>query len=151
MAPLAKHPRIKIRAAKLTDAARIAKLSGQLGYPTTTVEMRKRLALVLGDQSAACCVALTVKGKAIGWVHASVIPLLEVERRMEVHGLVVEEQLRNRGAGWQLLEAVEKWALKLNCKSVSIRSNVIRRRAHIFYQKHGYEQYKTQKAFRKAL
>jgi len=31
------------------------------------------------------------------------------------------------------------------------RSNVVRDRAHAFYLRNGYEHYKTQKAFRKAL
>jgi hypothetical protein len=34
---------------------------------------------------------------------------------------------------------------------MSVRSNVLRRRAHGFYLRNGYEHYKTQKAFRKTL
>jgi hypothetical protein len=34
---------------------------------------------------------------------------------------------------------------------MSVRSNVIRDRAHKFYERQGYEHYKTQKAFRKPL
>jgi len=39
----------------------------------------------------------------------------------------------------------------MRCKGVSVRSNVLRERAHTFYVRHGYEHYKTQKAFRKPL
>ncbi len=87
----------------------------------------------------------------IGWVHASVTPQLEVECRAEVDGLVVEEKARSRGAGGSLLGAAEKWARKMGCAGMSVRSNVIRERAHEFYLRHGYEHYKTQKAFRKTL
>jgi ribosomal protein S18 acetylase RimI-like enzyme len=148
---LSKNPPIKIRRAKPKDAAQIAKLSGQLGYPTTTTEMRKRLPLVLRDKRAACFVAETDEAGVIGWIHVSVCPLLEVEGRVEVNGLIVDEQTRSGGAGWRLLLAAEKWTLKMKCKSVSVRSNVIRERAHAFYLKHGYEHYKTQKAFRKSI
>jgi GNAT superfamily N-acetyltransferase len=91
------------------------------------------------------------EGGVIGWVHISVTPLLEVERRAEVNGLVVNENLRSRGAGGSLLNTAEKWARKMGCTGMSVRSNVIRDRAHAFYLRQGYEHFKTQKAFRKAL
>jgi len=133
------------------DAARIATLSGQLGYPTTTKQMTVRLRNALRAKNGTCFVAETEEAGVIGWVHVSVTPLLEVERRAEVNGLVVDEKVRSQGAGGSLLEAAEKWAHKQRCNGMSVRSNVIRDRAHTFYLRHGYEHYKTQKALRKAL
>jgi ribosomal protein S18 acetylase RimI-like enzyme len=142
---------VKIRRARASDAARVAELSGQLGYPTPVKEMAKRLKSVLKDQDAACFVAETKEQGVVGWVHVSTTPLIEVERRAEVNGLVVDEAVRSQGAGWLLLDASEKWAKKQGCKGMSVRSNVLRERAHGFYLRHGYEHYKTQKAFRKTL
>ena len=142
---------MKIRRAKAADAARIAVLSGQLGYPTTTREMSARLRQALKERSGACFVAETREHGVIGWVHVGVTPLLEVERRAEVNGLVVDEPVRSHGAGWLLLEAAERWARNSGCAAMSVRSNVIRNRAHRFYGRHGYEHYKTQKAFLKKL
>jgi N-acetylglutamate synthase-like GNAT family acetyltransferase len=147
----ANQAEVKIRKAKQTDAARIAALSGQLGYPATTKEMAARLKRALKEKNDACFVAEAKEEGVVGWVHVSVTPLLEVERSAEVNGLVVDEQARSRGAGWRLLETAENWAKKRKCKGMSVRSNVLRERAHGFYLKHGYEHYKTQKAFRKAL
>jgi GNAT superfamily N-acetyltransferase len=142
---------LKIRRARITDASRIAALSGQLGYPTTAKEMAARLAPALKSKAGVCFVAAADQDGIIGWVQVSVTPVLEVPRRAEVNGLVVDEKVRSRGAGWALLEAAEKWAKKMGCAGMSVRSNVIRDRAHSFYLRHGYEHYKTQKAFRKAL
>jgi len=142
---------VKIRRAKQTDAAQIAALAGQLGYPTNKAEMSARLRWVLKEKNDACFVADAPEHGVIGWVHVSVTPLLEVERRAEVHGLVVDERVRSQGAGWLLLEAAEQWARKKSCTGMSVRSNVIRLRAHEFYVRHGYEHYKTQKALRKKL
>jgi GNAT superfamily N-acetyltransferase len=142
---------LKIRRARSSDAARIAVLTGQLGYPTTVRGMTARLREVLRANDGACFVAETRQEGLIGWIHVSVTALLEVDRRAEVNGLVVDERVRSRGAGWQLLEAAEAWAKKRKCKGVSVRSNVIRERAHEFYLRHGYEHYKTQKAFRKKI
>lgn len=142
---------VKIRRARQADASRIAELSGQLGYPTTARAMAGRLQLALRQKGGACFLAETKEDGVVGWAHVSVTPLLEVERRAELNGLVVDERVRSRGAGWRLLQAVEAWARKKRCKGMSVRSNVLRERAHGFYERHGYEHYKTQNAFRKKL
>jgi len=80
-----------------------------------------------------------------------VAALLEVPVRAEVNGLIVDESVRSAGAGAQLLLAAEEWARRRSCKSMSVRSNVVRDRAHKFYEHNGYQHYKTQKAFRKDL
>jgi GNAT superfamily N-acetyltransferase len=143
---------VNIRKAIPTDAARLADLSTQLGYPATKVEMAKRLRLILRYTLGACFVAADPSSnEVIGWVHVSTTPLLEVAPRAEINGLIVDEKTRSQGAGALLLEAAEKWARKNGAKSMSVRSNVLRERAHSFYVKNGYEHYKTQKAFRKPL
>jgi GNAT superfamily N-acetyltransferase len=63
----------------------------------------------------------------------------------------VDEGQRSLGAGAKLLEAAEQWAKARGCQGISVRSNVVRERAHGFYLRNGYEHYKTQKAFRKPL
>jgi GNAT superfamily N-acetyltransferase len=141
----------RIRRALPGDAQRMAGLSGQLGYPTSPQAMAKRLKSVLASREGACFVAESGRKGVIGWIHVSVTPLLEVERRAEVNGLVVDEHARSAGAGGRLLEAAENWARKMRCTGMSVRSNVVRERAHGFYLRHGYEHCKTQKAFRKAL
>ena len=151
MTPIAQDKKLKIRHAKNADAAQIAVLAGQLGYPSTMVQMRERLRGIKPASQHAIFVAESAKDGVIGWIHVSRQPLLEVEIRAEVNGLVVAEDQRSLGAGEQLLAAAENWARKCGCKGMSVRSNVIRDRAHKFYERHGYEHYKTQKSFRKAL
>lgn len=149
--PAADPSALKIRRARQADAARIAALSGQLGYPTTVKQMAGRLKSVLRQKNGVCFVAELNEGTLIGWVHVSVTPLLEVELRSEINGLVVDERSRSRGSGAQLLDAAEKWAKKMRCTGMSVRSNILRDRAHEFYERHGYKHYKTQKAFLKPL
>jgi len=142
---------LKIRKVKMADAGRLAELAGQLGYPSTKKQMIARLKAALQDKRGVCLVG-EVRGRGVtGWVHVSTTPLLEMDRRAEVNGLVVARSGRSLGVGKQLLLAAEAWAKKMNCTSMSVRSNVLRRRAHGFYLKNGYEHYKTQKAFRKQI
>ncbi len=142
---------LKIRRAKSADAQQVAVLSGQLGYPATAAQIRERLRRIQPASQNAIFVADTKKEGVIGWLHVSKEPLLEAEMRAEVNGLVVAEGQRSLGAGARLLAAAEDWARKHSCKEMSVRSNVIRERAHKFYERNGYEHYKTQKSFRKRL
>ncbi len=140
----------KVRRARKTDAPRIAELSGELGYPATTQDIRTRLAQLKPATQHAVFLA-EVHKLVIGWIHVSIAPLLEVPKRAEVNGLIVADGQRSHGAGARLLEAAEKWARSKGCTGMSVRSNVIRDRAHAFYERHGYIHFKTQKAFRKPL
>jgi GNAT superfamily N-acetyltransferase len=151
MAPIVQDKQLKIRRAKNADAQQIAALCGQLGYPATAAQMIKRLREIKPASLHAVFVADAPEHGVIGWAHVSKQPLLEVEMRAEVNGLVVAEGQRSLGAGAQLLAAAEDWARKHGCKDMSVRSNVIRERAHKFYERNGYEHYKTQKSFRKPL
>lgn len=148
---MAKRNELRVRRAKNSDALRIAELSGQLGYPASTVQISQRLRRLKSESQHAVFVAESDKSGVEGWLHVSLQPLLEVEIRAEIHGLVVSEKARGMGTGGRLLAAAEEWAKNRGCRSMSVRSNVIRERAHQFYERREYEHYKTQKAFRKNL
>jgi GNAT superfamily N-acetyltransferase len=142
---------VNVRRARVSDAPQLAELSGQLGYPTTAAEIINRIRRLKPASQNALFVADLPGAGVVGWAHVSVTHLVEVGTRAELNGLIVSESQRSLGAGARLLEAAEDWARKHSCPSMSVRSNVIRERAHKFYEREGYEHYKTQKAFRKAL
>ena len=145
--------KMKIRRGRRGDAERIAQLSGELGYPASAAQVATRLRQLTPVSKHAVFVAESPDAATgvVGWVHVSVAHLLESDIRAEVNGLVVAEGQRSAGAGAKLLEAAEEWARRRGCRGMNVRSNVIRERAHKFYERQGYEHYKTQKAFRKAL
>src|SRR6267378_1794204 len=80
---------LNVRRARSDDAQRIAELSGQLGYPATASQMRGRLRGTQPSSQHAVFVVERAKEGVIGWLHVSRQPLLEVEIRAEVNGLVV--------------------------------------------------------------
>jgi GNAT superfamily N-acetyltransferase len=142
---------LKIRRARRFDAASIAELSAQLGYPCTAQQVEARLLRLLPKTKHVLFVAEAPGKQVVGWIHVSIANLIESDLRAEVNGLIVADAHRSLGAGAKLLEAAENWARNCGCRSVNLRSNVIRERAHKFYERQGYEHYKTQKAFRKPL
>ena len=66
---------LKIRRAKSADAAQIASLTGQLGYPATTAQIRERLRRIQPASQNAVLVADAANHGVIGWLHVSKEPL----------------------------------------------------------------------------
>ena len=139
-----------IRPARIDDAAAIAVLSGQLGYPTTSEQMMPRLAAILRRDDMAAFVA-EVDGSVAGWLHMFGCERLESEPSAEIGGLVVADGLRGAGIGAQLIAAGERWARNRGYQLVRVRSNVIREDAHRFYERAGYAREKRQAVFVKLL
>ncbi len=142
---------ITIRPASAEDAERIAILCHQLGYPSSHSEVVHRLDQILNDNRHAVFVATLPNGEVVGWVHALICHLLVLEKQAEIDGLVVDERYRCRGIGRLLMRRAEEWARETGCQSVYLRSNVIRKEAHKFYDTISYTNIKTQKVFRKVL
>lgn len=147
--------RVCIRPAATRDAARIAELCGHLGYPSTSEEVAQRLRRLSDDPQHATYIAERCDGQdvgmLIGWLHVEERHLIEVDLRAEVTALIVAEEYRRSGAGRLLMEQAEVWAASRGCGMMVLRSNVIRADAHAFYEKLGYENFKSQKVYRKAL
>lgn len=142
---------ITIRAATLVDASRLAPLSGQLGYPSTPEQVASRLAPMLSDPEHVVFVAEQNSGEIAGWADVFIMRTVGAEPRAEIAGLVVDESCRSQGIGRMLMARAEEWAREKRCAAVTLRSNVIRERAHAFYERLGYQLVKTQKSLRKLL
>jgi GNAT superfamily N-acetyltransferase len=143
-------PSFTIRRAERRDAVSLAALATQLGYPSSTEQVEKRLESVRQDPDHAVYVAVW-EGRVVAWLHALVSRVLESDPSVQIGGLVVEESLRGNGAGRLLMQYAERWARQKRCRTVSLRTNIIRKEAHRFYEKLGYALVKTQHAFQKKL
>jgi GNAT superfamily N-acetyltransferase len=142
----------RVRPAVLEDAAEVARLSGQLGYPVDADALRRRFARVLGQPEHLVLVGESDDRKPLaGWVHAFAIQAVESEFRIEIAGLVVDEKARRKGVGKSLVEQVELWAARCAADSLTVRCNVKRRESHAFYEALGYANTKTQTVFRKKM
>lgn len=140
-----------VRRARKEDAAAIAELSGQLGYPSTKEQVERRLVHVLADSAHTLFVAEMTGGHIGGWLHVFGYHVVESDPRAEVGGLVVDEAQRGAGIGRLLMQNAENWAREKGYAAVGLRSNIVRHDAHAFYQRIGYKIPKTQHVFRKEL
>lgn len=141
----------EIREPRAEDHARIAELAGQLMYASSASDIAKRLEGMQQSKEHAVFVAELAGGEIAGWIAVFVCRTVEADARAEVSGLVVDERFRSQGIGLHLLARAERWAREKGCRQIGLRSNVIRERAHAFYERQGYQHLKTQKAFRKEL
>ncbi|HEV7968881.1 MAG TPA: GNAT family N-acetyltransferase [Candidatus Acidoferrales bacterium] len=142
---------IEVRAAAKKDVEALARLAGELGYPSTAAEVRKRLDAVEADPHHAAFVAAAQNGALLGWIELSETRSLAHDTRAEITALVVDSMHRGAGVGRRLVETGETWARERGVGSIGVRSNVLRDRAHEFYLGLGYAVTKSQKVFRKTL
>ncbi|MFT3762225.1 MAG: GNAT family N-acetyltransferase [Pseudoxanthomonas sp.] len=141
---------LEIRSAHAADAAELARLSGQLGYPANAAAMSERLAAVLADDAQAVFVAAR-GGALLGWIEVEDRVSLEAGKQAEIIAFVVDAQARRAGVGRELLAAAESWARDRGFDALTVRSNVLRIESHPFYEKHGFVRRKTQHAYWKRL
>ena len=137
---------VLIRPAESRDAAAMAELSGQLGYPSTEQDLMSRLASVLQRDDHLVLVAER-GGRVVGWLHAFVALRIESPAFAEIGGLVVAQSEKGRGLGQQLVQAAATWARKKGLQHLRVRSNVVRKETHAFYLHLGFAQSKAQMVF----
>lgn len=140
-----------VRPAKLADAPQLASLAAQLGYPSTGEQVSGRLGDILEDATHAILVAEGQGHRITGYIEVFPFRTIGSDPRMEIASLVVEESCRSQGVGRLLMKHAEQWGRSRGFKEAGLRSNVIRERAHRFYENLGYRVNKTQKSFRKLL
>lgn len=109
-----------------------------------------RLERLLASERDSVLVAV-VDGSVAAWMHVLVCSSLESDDYAEIRGLVVGERFRSGGIGARLVAAAEEWARSRGLMRVRVRSDVLRKDAHRFYERQGYRVTKNQAVFDKVL
>jgi N-acetylglutamate synthase-like GNAT family acetyltransferase len=140
---------VELREARATDAARIAELLGQLGYPTTQQAVLRRLDRLARSEADTTWVA-EHDGVLVGLVGIHVSPSLEREGDVaKVSEIVVDEHHRGSGVGAFLMAAAEDEARRRGCVLLFLTTAEHRADAHAFYRELGFEE--TGRRFAKPL
>lgn len=131
--------RPEVRPAAEADAAALASLVTQLGYPSDPAQVLARLRRVQDNPDIRALVA--VQGDRVtGMIGIMVFPAFH---RDGLHGyitaLVVDEAARGGGAGAALLGAAETWFAERGVTKVNLTTALYREQAHGFYERRGYE------------
>jgi GNAT superfamily N-acetyltransferase len=129
----------RIRDARVDDAEDVARLLGQLGYPTnaSAVESRLERLWIVGDR----VIVAELEGAVVGLGHLQVAPALERDRpAAKIGALVVDEAHRGRGVGRALVEELEAEARARGCGLLFLTTAERRAEAHAFYERVGLAQ-----------
>jgi len=140
-----------IRQAIESDAAELARLTSQLGYPVSEAPIRMRMARMFGTADNRLLVGEVPGGQLAGWIHGFLCQLLESDFRVEIGGLIVDERWRRSGVGRRLVQAIENWAVESGASELSVRCREERAESHKFYEHLSFRYTKTQRVFRKRI
>ena len=127
-----------IRPAEPRDGAALVRLIGQLGYEVTETEIAERLA-AMAEEGRLVLVA-ELGDAVVGCLSTSVMRVLHRPAPVgRISMMVVDEPLRGRGIGAELVRAAEDALAARGCYMVEVTSNLRRADAHRFYERLGYE------------
>jgi GNAT superfamily N-acetyltransferase len=140
---------LRIRRMAAMDAEVVATLAGQLGYPSGIEAIRVRIRAI--GESDLLLVAVNAGDKAIGFIQAHRVCIIEAGFRVEILGLVVSSSARRSGTARRLIEEAERWAKNIGAEAISVRSDTERIEAHLFYPALGYRNVKMQAVYEKAV
>ena len=127
-----------IRDGRLNDASDLAALMCELGYETTTTEMRERLGPILGDARCSTIVG-EMDNKVCGMIGTLAYASHEHnDLSGKIIALVVSKKQRRNGIGRALVAAAEEDFARRRITRVTLTARFEREGAHQFYEALGY-------------
>jgi ribosomal protein S18 acetylase RimI-like enzyme len=144
------QPNMHIREATPDDAAALAALCTELGYPSSEQQVLGRLTR-LADRDHSLLVCEYAGGRPVGLLDVHVRALLEEDPYAEVCTLVVTEQARGAGAGKALLDEAARWTRERGLLKLWVRVSLWRERTPHFYESLGFRLRKEQRVFELTL
>ena len=100
----------RIRHGTKEDAAAIARLATELGYPAPLDAMTTRVKAISASGSDLLLVAVGPANEPVAWLQAHAAQILESGVRVEIVGLIVSTEARRSGLGRSLVDEAERWA-----------------------------------------
>jgi N-acetylglutamate synthase-like GNAT family acetyltransferase len=130
---------VTVRDAHLNDVDQITPLIGELGYPSSVEQVRRRLERLMASVHTRVMVA-ELDGTVAGLAVVEISHIIEHDRPIcALRAIVTDERHRGRGIGATLIGAVEAEANAHQCLAVMLNSGNQRHGAHAFYERMGYQ------------
>lgn len=150
-----------IRPAHAGDAAALARLCTELGYPSTEAQLVGRLRLLDAvDHGLFVAEAPADEGpggdedpggELLGAVDVHTRVVLEEEPFAELIALIVTGEAQGEGIGSALVAEAVRWARARKLPKMWVRVSLWRERTPAFYESLGFRLYKEQRVFELAL
>ncbi|ENA27480.1 hypothetical protein HMPREF1487_09136 [Pseudomonas sp. HPB0071] len=144
---------MNIREAVAKDLERIVCLFEQLGYSTEPKQVAQQLH-ELRQRAAGQAFVAEHHSDIVGVAIVHIMNPLHVKASWALlSALVVDDKHRSSGLGACLLTAAEEFAAQQGCSQLELSSNSARNRAHLFYERNGYQEKRLRfvKVFQESL
>jgi GNAT superfamily N-acetyltransferase len=141
---------IQIRPAVTDDCSGITTMTNLLGYPSSEDKVCQILEMVIKHPDHQIFVA-HAENQVAGYIHLVCTIRMGSEPFVEIAALFVHEAFQSKGIGSALIKEAVNWTLAKDHQIIRIRSNIIRKKAHKFFIRNGFENLKTQEVFLKKL
>ncbi len=145
----------RIREGRADDAAALARLCTELGYPSTEEQLSARLRALEGvDHGLFVAEAPRSADGAsslLGVIDVHTRVVLEEDPFAELIALVVSEGAQGEGIGSALVAEAVRWARARGLPKVWVRVSLWREATPRFYESLGFTLYKQQRVFELAL
>jgi GNAT superfamily N-acetyltransferase len=142
---------LTVRRIAAEDAAAVAELSVQLGYPATANEIEQRIA-ALGSCMAHQAVFVACLGtEIVGWIDVALSFDLQTPTYALIGGLVVKDGARGLRIGKRLCDEAEAWSRAQGVGVLRVTSRSTRADAHRFYLREGFTDIKMSRVFEKKI
>lgn len=131
---------MKIRTMEEKDAAVVADLLTQLGYPDTLDFLPAKI-VNMRQESREKLLVVEEQDQAIGFISLSLIPQLALRGDfMRISYFAVDAETRSKGIGKQVEDYVAALARQMGCDRIELHCHSRRTQAHDFYLRQGYEE-----------
>lgn len=148
---VAEQSALTVRRVAVEDAAAVAELSVQLGYPATAGEIEHRIAN-LGSRKAHQAVFVACLGaEIVGWIDVALSFELQTPPYALIGGLVVKDGVRGLRIGKRLCDEAEAWSRSQGVGVLRVTSRSTRDDAHRFYLREGFRDIKMSRVFEKNI
>ena len=141
---------IQIRPAVRDDCSGITTMTKLLGYPSSEDKVCQILEMVIKHPDHQIFVAHG-DDQVAGYIHLVCSIRMGSEPFVEIAALFVHEVFQGKGVGSALIKAATNWAQEKDHRIIRIRSNIVRKKAHKFFMRNGFDNLKTQEVFLKKL
>ena len=140
-----------IRPGRTDDAAALARLCTELGYPSGEAQVRERLRRLDAADHGLFVAEAGDDGDLCGVVDVHERVVLEEDPFAELIALVVAGDARGEGVGSALVAEAVRWARARDLPKLWVRVSLWREGTPRFYESLGFHLYKEQRVFELTL
>lgn len=117
----------------------------------TAEELSASIALIREKSDNKIFIVKNETGKLLGYAFTGICYHLGFNTYAEVFQLLVDENSRSLGIGAKLIEHVGKYYKSLGIDEIKLSSRIERVKAHDFYRRIGFTEYKQSRFFEKKI